>query len=684
MNYKTRILSLLLAAALCLSLVGCAAENSAVAAPSKTSAAEAAPAPSPSPDGKASLNEDEADADKEESVHVEAGADGTARQITVDTILHYGGSGGEITDRTNLSQIKNTEGDEEFSLKQDGTLLWEDHGERIEYEGISDQELPVTVHLTYWLDGREIAPADLAGKSGHLRIRFDYENHTTQTVTVTHADLSDDEDSGKAGEEGPETEEVQSPIPFLALSMLLLPEDVFSHVDIENGRLLTLGDSAAALGWALPGLSEALDLTSCELTEDVEIPDYVELEADVTDFSLDFTATIVSNGLLEEMASEDLDDIEELTDGMDELSEAMDEIIDGTGELADGADELADGAYTLSDGVSEYAGYIRQYVSGVGQVSEGASALRDGLSAVAEQTPPLRTAAESAAAKLSELRAALAQMDIPEMDSTAEALEAILDDIDTLEGELAALSAYSDAVQSAVSAADAALSGVDLDISYALDGLDLTDEQRQQVQDALASSLAGAQGSIDTARSYLAAVPDLSADPDFAAHTAAVSQAAAALREQVLQAQAAADDLPESPNAALDEVSALLAGVIALCDALDPLASGAGELSDGVKTLSDSGAGLTTAADTLTSGTAALADGADALADGADELTDGLEEFRDEGLSELTDMADDDLAALVTRLRALREADLLYDNFGGIAEGRTGSVRFIIETDSID
>lgn len=684
MKYKTRILSFLLAAALCLSLVGCAADSSAAAAPSKAAPVDAAPTPAPAQNRTASANEADAGADKEESVHVAADADGTARKITVDTILNYGGSDGEIADRTNLSQIKNTEGDEEFTLNKDGTLLWEDHGERIQYEGTSDQELPVTVHLTYWLDGREIAPADLAGKSGHLRIRFDYENHTMQTVTVTHADLSDDEDSDEADKDEPETEEVQSPIPFLAISMLLLPEDVFSHAEIENGRILSLGDSAAALGWALPGLSEALDLTSCELTEDAEIPTYVELEADVTDFSLDFTATIVSNGLLEDLEPGDLDDIEELTDGMDKLSEAMDEIIDGTGELADGADELADGAQTLSDGVSQYAGYIRQYVSGVGQVSEGASALSAGLSAVAEQTPPLRSAADGASAKLAELRAALAEMDIPEMDSTAEALEAILDDIDTLEAELAALSAYSDAVQSTVSAADAALYGVDLDVSYALDGLDLTDEQRRQVLDALSSPLAGAQGSIDTARTYLAAVPDLSADPDFAAHTAAVSQAAAALRKQVQQAQAAADNLPESPNAALYEVSALLSGVLALCDALDPLSSGAGELSDGVKTLSESGAALTTAAGTLTSGTAALADGADALADGADELADGLREFRDEGLSELTDMADDDLAALVTRIRALREADLLYDNFGGIADGRTGSVRFVIETDSIE
>ena len=35
------------------------------------------------------------------------------------------------------------------------------------------------MNISYQLDGKDIAPAELAGKSGKVTIRFDYENHCT-------------------------------------------------------------------------------------------------------------------------------------------------------------------------------------------------------------------------------------------------------------------------------------------------------------------------------------------------------------------------------------------------------------------------------------------------------------------------------------------------------------------------
>ena len=58
------------------------------------------------------------------------------------------------------------------------------YGTSITYEGKSDAALPVTTRVTYYLDGQEIAPGSLAARSGRVRIRFDYTNHTRETVTV--------------------------------------------------------------------------------------------------------------------------------------------------------------------------------------------------------------------------------------------------------------------------------------------------------------------------------------------------------------------------------------------------------------------------------------------------------------------------------------------------------------------
>lgn len=666
MRYMQKAIAGILALVLCLGLAGCGGTSD------RTADVSAAPAPTPAaakePDTPARAGRGDTDAaDKEETVYVQAAPDGAVQKITVKTVLNYDGSGGEIPDKTALTDIKNLEGDEEFALKSDGTLTWEDHGERIQYEGVSGSELPVTVSITYWLDGREIDPAELPGRSGHIRVRFDYVNHTDETVTVTHADLSDEDDEDP---EPPETEEVQSPIPFLAISLAMLPEDTFQNVKAENGRVFSLGDSAVVMGLAFPGLREALDLTDCELTEEVEIPDYVEFEADVTDFSLDFTATIVQNGMLEELETEDLDDLEKLTDGMDRLAEAVDEIVDGTRELSDGAGELYDGA-------DKFAGYLAQFIDGAAQLSDGAAGLSEGLSAVNGQLAPLRTAADAAGEKLTELRGALDGTDIPVMDDTAAALEALIAAIDSFQEQLAALRLYPESVEAAVSAAEAALSGAAPDISPALEGLDLTDEQREQVYAAFDAAMSGTASAIGTARAYLDQIPDISADPQLAAYVDRLAQTADKLREQAQNALEAADELPESPMAALDTIGELLAGATALCDAIDQLDAGSSALAEGAAALASSGRALKTAAN-------ALAEGAEALHDGTVELADGMEEFRDEGISELTDKFDDSLVSLITRIRALRETDLAYDNFGGLPEGRTGSVRFIIETDAIE
>ena len=109
--------------------------------------------------------------DKEETVHVKADAGGSVNEVTVDNVLHVYDAD-EVTDVSELDGIHNTEGDEDF--RQDGSdIAWQNLGNDIKYEGSSEREVPVGVTVTYWLDGQEIAPQDLAGQSGHVKIRFD-------------------------------------------------------------------------------------------------------------------------------------------------------------------------------------------------------------------------------------------------------------------------------------------------------------------------------------------------------------------------------------------------------------------------------------------------------------------------------------------------------------------------------
>ena len=248
---------------------------------------------------QSSKKQSDEEKDKTETVYAKADADGTVNEITVNTVLKNKNEK-KIQDYSNLTDIKNIKGDEEYTKQSDGTILWDNQGEDIEYEGKSSEQLPVTVQISYFLDDKEISPKELAGKSGSLKIRFDYENHTKEETNV----------KGK---------KVELPVPFAAISALLLSEDNATNIEVKNGKVISLDGQNLIIGYACPGLSENLNLSDSELTKDIELPEYVEVTADVTDFELDFTATVFSSGLLSDLDEESHDDLDETSDKMDKI-----------------------------------------------------------------------------------------------------------------------------------------------------------------------------------------------------------------------------------------------------------------------------------------------------------------------------------------------------------------------------
>lgn len=266
---------------------------------------------------------------REETVNVTADADGTPREITVETKLSGIGDGDALRDRTDLTDIKNHHGDEEW-IEEEGSVLWQNLGEDIVYEGTTDRELPVAVKVTYYLDGEEITPEALAGKSGRVKIRFDYENRE------------------KRGE---------AYVPFVCISAATLSSEVFSDITVTNGRLLAMDDMQLAVGMAMPGLRESLAADGATLRTDSKLPEYVEIEADAEDFELDFTATIVTNGLFSEETDEgDQDALRE------ELEELLGASIPDFSDLSDDADGTGS-----EINVSRETGAIKNHLSALSQ-----------------------------------------------------------------------------------------------------------------------------------------------------------------------------------------------------------------------------------------------------------------------------------------------------------------------------
>ena len=283
---------------------------------------------------------------KEETVYVNANADGSEDQITVSNWLKNAGTEKNLQDESELKDIKNVKGDEEFT-QSGNKLTWQTDGEDIYYQGTTTKEPPVSVKFTYYLDGKEIKPDDLAGKSGKLKIKVDYTNNTKTTVDI----------NGKK-------ETMYTP--FVLMTGMILPQDTFSNVKIDNGKVISDGSRNIVIGFGMPGLQESLGLNSDSLEDlvsgdsDFELPESLEITADVENFSLDSTFTVALDDVLDTIDTDNITGYDDLKGALSDLEDAAMELVDGSKALSDGVDtlkdsykELDDGIGTLKDGADE-------------------------------------------------------------------------------------------------------------------------------------------------------------------------------------------------------------------------------------------------------------------------------------------------------------------------------------------
>ena len=320
----------------------------------------------------------DSDVYKEETVYVNAKASGKTDKVTVSNWLKNSGSvSGNLEDESTLSGIKNVKGDEKYTADGD-KLTWSTDSEDIYYQGTTDKKLPVSVKLKYYLDGKEMKPSELKGKSGHLKITVDYKNNEKKNVSV----------------DGKDTEVYT---PFVMMTGMILPNETFSNVTIDNGKIISDGNKNIVIGFGMPGLKDSLNLSS-EESDKVTIPESLSIEADVTDFTMSSTYTVALSDLLDDMNMDDIADVDDLQNALDDLEDAALQLVSGSDTLADGAGTLADGVNSYTDGVDtlnagiqkylgsngELSGSVTEYVNGVNKVVKGVQDYTDGVNTLAD------------------------------------------------------------------------------------------------------------------------------------------------------------------------------------------------------------------------------------------------------------------------------------------------------------
>ena len=574
---------------------------------------------------------------KDETVYVLANADGSVKKIIVsDWIKNNGGK--TVSDKTELSDIKNVKGDESYVMDTDNMREWNADGKDIYYQGTISKALPVDLKVSYELDGKPVSAESLAGKSGKVTIRFDYTNNQYKNVSI----------DGK---------NTKIYVPFVMLTGLLLDNDIFTNVEISNGKIINDGDRIIAVGFALPGMQENLNLSR----DKVDIPDFVEITADVNNFALSNTLTVAANSIISDLDVSKLDSADDLQASLTELSSAMSKLLDGSSELYGGLSELLLKSKELISGVDKLA-------NGASALSDGAAALSAGLSELVSNNDTLNAGAKQV---FDTLLSAVSQK-LKDNGITVDTLT--VENYKTVIGGLLENPTDSQKAE-LINIADAALNAK-------LSAIGVPQNCYGAVKVLLATKLSSGETQESAMAEIAAMLQNISDPQNAAAIGAAAATAESENGKQIINAfclnlaNQTLEPTVKEAVAQLDSYNEFYKGVLAYTAGAKQAYDGSTELKNGAKELSDG-------ANALKSGSSQLVGGVQQLTDGSKRLADGLKEFNEKGISKLTSLAGDDLGSLVTRIKATVEVSRDYKSFAGIADGTDGDVKFIYRTDEI-
>ena len=654
---------------------------------------------------------------KDETVYVLADSNGSTRKIIVSDWLKNAAGADTLLDESGLTGVQNVKGSESCT-DNGGTLTWSAAGSDIYYQGTTDKELPVTLTVSYQLDGEGIAPEDLVGKSGHVTIRYDYKNNQYEVKEITGT-----------------SQKIY--VPFAAVTGLVLDNSRFRNVTVTNGKAINDGDRTAILGLALPGMQENLGLEP----DTLDIPGYVEISADVTDFRMSMTLTLVTNQVFQALedapiaSSDDLNDIinkvaeglTRLTDGSNALYEGLDTLLEKSGELAEGVNQLAQGAQTLQDGTASLE-------EGAGQLKEGIASLNHGLNTLVANNATLNGGAEQVfntllATATTQLKAAGVEVPDLTIENYGDVLSQVMD-------SLSESAVHQKAVEQVNRAVNANRSDIILGVTAAVReqvAPKVTEAVRAQVSaqvtqavqaqvtaqviaaatglspDAYQAAVDAGQVSEDQQAAVSAAVQaTISANTDAQMNTEDVqaiidqnvSQKVASLVAQNMQSEAvqsqlaaaaeglktirALKDSLDSYNAFYVGLQTYTGGVSTAADGSAQLLTGSDSLYAGAGALNQGAAALTDGVNTLADSIPALTDGVTQLRDGAKELSDGIREFADQGIRKIADLVDGDVESLVARITATAEVSKNYRIFTAVSDDMDSQVKFLYRTDEVN
>ena len=567
---------------------------------------------------------------KSETVYAVMNGDGSIKSTTVSEHLYSASGLANVTDKTTLTDIQNTESDAEFT--QNGEeLVWNTNDTDVYYKGNTDKALPIDVKVTYALDGQEAALEDIIGKSGHLTVTVNLKNNETGTVNVNGKDRT-------------------IVTPLITAVGVILGGDA-SNMTAEHGMIESAAKSSVAAFVTLPGVKDSLSGLLPDEVDSIEdyLQDTVTVEADVEDFTCPqvMVACATSTAALGTDNVFDLSSINDLTDGINQLNDAMSQLMDGASQLVDGTSQLAGGVLALLDGANTLN-------NGAAALDDGLGQLTNGLDTLSANNAALNAGAQQVAdGVLASANKTLKEGGLIDEDMTWSNYEAVIDNILTMNDKT--LAAGRKKMVRTIWEQEPSFKDSQLDLALYLSATKTNHDLEaalKLMQNFDASMLTGALEMVTNADAKNTIHEELKYQIENSQDMADVR----ALKTSLSQIQFF-----------VSSVNQYTAGVQTAADGAHSAKDGSAQLAAGTKTLYD--------------GVNTLNTGAGQLNDGAGRLNDGLNQFNEEGISKLTGALDQDqLHGLKTVLDEMTDRLNDYTSFAGAPDDAESSVKFVYKT----
>lgn len=639
--------------------------------------------------------------EKEDEVLITTDASGNILDKKASVVITGADSSNPIKDKTILSDIKNISGDESFSQEEDGTIIWDNTGNDINYLGTLNADLPFSMKVTYYLDDCEVAPEEIAGKTGHVKVLYSFENLKMVDVEM-------------------DGEKYSTYVPLLTVTTINLPMDRFENVESLDGGLIVeeFGDNYFMLGVAAPGTNESLNLGLLGMDQYFTFPESFGFTADVTSFEMPSTVTCVTPHVLDKLDLSSLD----TTNG---IEEKINELVTATEQLVDGSSQLAGGSSQLSNGITEF---VRAFQAGLQQISDGSTQLGNELYDLETKKNVLK---EQAGELITQLDAMLVQLNslvLPSPDSifTPELTEAqaklkedatsLIAALETMRSQLEEIQAFAVEAQAYIDQMNeignivySELSAIDLDQLIA----DATELAKQQAIQAAREEFSGmmipeeqlntiinnimskidissvadeARVHIERVKEVLSNIPQLEI-PEFKVDIDPVIAILQDMQSQFTVLETASSkqqEIVELLNSAHAFMNSAKENSVMLRKKSNDLISGLDFADGAIQSAHEYINTLKNAVNEASQGSAQIVNGANEVSGGAQRLAEGTKQYYSEGILTAADYAREaTLKAFLNRSKAHILASSKYTNLTGIEETTRGSIRFTIQTSGI-